>query len=112
MSGIGYNTRYLIASIRDDSYDWGRIFMAVSNNDAGTSVGCTFSIYGSGYVEVTGNILSTGGITAYSSDIRAKNIIENIELSLKQISEAPTVRFKWNGWKLEDDGKTHIGGLA
>ena len=112
MSGIGYNTRYLIASVRDDSYGWGRIFMAVSNNDAGTSVGCTFSIYGSGYVEVTGNILSTGGITAYSSDIRAKNIIENIELSLKQISEAPTVRFKWNGWKLEDDGKTHIGGLA
>lgn len=112
MSGLGYQTRYLIASVRDNSYDWGRIFMAVSNNDAGTSAGCTFSIYGSGYVEVTGNILSTGGITAYSSDIRAKNIIENIELSLKQISEAPTVRFKWNGWKLEDDGKTHIGGIA
>lgn len=108
---VGYNTRYVIGSVRY-GYDWGRIFMAVSNNDAGTSVGCSMSIYGSGYVEVTGNILSTGGITAYSSDVRAKNIIENIELSLKQISEAPTVRFKWNGWKLEDDGKTHIGGLA
>lgn len=111
VKNVGYNTRYVIGSVRS-GYDWGRIFMAVSNNDAGTSAGCTFSIYGSGYVEVTGNILSTGGITAYSSDIRAKNIIENIELNLKQISEAPTVRFKWNGWKLEDDGKTHIGGLA
>lgn len=111
VKNVGYNTRYVIGSVRY-GYDWGQIFMAVSNNDAGTSVGCSMSIYGSGYVEVTGNILSTGGITAYSSDIRAKNIIENIELSLKQISEAPTVRFKWNGWKLEDDGKTHIGGLA
>lgn len=59
-----------------------------------------------------GNFLATGGITCYSSDQRAKTVIENIKLSLKQIANAPTIRFKWNNWKIKDDGKTHIGGIA
>lgn len=63
-------------------------------------------------LHVSGNILATGGITCYSSDERAKTIIEEISLSLKQISESPTIRFKWNGWNIKDDGKTHIGGIA
>ena len=61
---------------------------------------------------VYGNILATGGITCYSSDQRAKTVIEQINLSLKQIANAPTIRFKWNNWKIKDDGKTHIGGIA
>lgn len=63
-------------------------------------------------LHVSGNILATGGVTCYSSDARAKTIIEELNLSLKQISESPTIRFKWNGWNVEDDGKTHIGGIA
>lgn len=63
-------------------------------------------------LHVAGNILSTGGITCYSSDQRAKTVIEQINLSLKQIANAPTIRFKWNDWKIKDDGKTHIGGIA
>lgn len=59
-----------------------------------------------------GNFLATGGITCYSSDQRAKTVIEQISLSLKQIANAPTIRFKWNNWKIKDDGKTHIGGIA
>lgn len=59
-----------------------------------------------------GNILATGGITCYASDQRAKTVIEQINLSLKQIANAPTIRFKWNDWKIKDDGKTHIGGIA
>ncbi len=66
----------------------------------------------SGNFIVSGNILATGGITAYQSDRRAKTVIENINLSLKQIANAPTVRFKWNNWRIKDDGKTHIGGIA
>lgn len=58
------------------------------------------------------SILTSGGITCYASDKRAKTIIENIKLSLKQIANAPTIRFKWNNWKIKDDGKTHIGGIA
>lgn len=33
-------------------------------------------------------------------------------MSLSDIADAPTVRFKWNNWKVKDDGKTHIGGIA
>ena len=65
-----------------------------------------------GTFTANGNILATGGITCYSSDQRAKTVIEQISLSLKQIANAPTIRFKWNGWKIKDDGKTHIGGIA
>lgn len=65
-----------------------------------------------GNFTANGNILSTGGITCYSSDQRAKTVIEQISLSLKQIANAPTIRFKWNDWKIKDDGKTHIGGIA
>ena len=63
-------------------------------------------------LHVVGNILSTGGITCYSSDQRAKTVIEDIDLSLKQIANAPIIRFRWNDWKIKDDGKTHIGGIA
>lgn len=110
VSNVGYNTRYVIGSVRQ-GYDWGRIFMAVSNNNNGTSEGCSFSVYGSGYAAVNGNFLATGGITQYS-DQRAKTIIEQITLSIKDIANSPAIRFKWNGWKQQDDGKTHIGGIA
>lgn len=110
VSNVGYNTRYVIGSVRQ-GYDWGRIFMAVSNNDNGTSEGCSFSVYGSGYAAVNGNFLATGGITQYS-DQRAKTILEQITLPLKDIANSPAIRFKWNGWKQKDDGKTHIGGIA
>lgn len=63
-------------------------------------------------LHVVGDILSTGGITCYSSDERAKTILEELNLSLKEIAESPIVRFKWNDWKIKDDGKTHIGGIA
>lgn len=67
---------------------------------------------GSGNTTIPGNLLASGGITCYASDKRAKDIVEEISLSLKQIAESPTIRFKWNGWKIKDDGKTHIGGIA
>lgn len=112
MSGLGYQTRYLIASVRDNSYDWGRIFMAVSNNDAGTSAGCTFSIYGSGYVEVTGNILATGGSSFYGSDIRYKSIIHPVMLlALNKIAEAPSFVYRWNKQGMNQK-RLNLGGSA
>lgn len=67
---------------------------------------------GSGNTTIPGNLLASGGITCYASDKRAKDIVEEISMSLKDISESPTIRFKWNGWNIKDDGKTHIGGIA
>lgn len=63
-------------------------------------------------LHVNGDILSTGGSTFYESDQRAKSIIGLIDLSLKQICEAPTIRFRWNGWHTKDDGRNHVGGIA
>lgn len=72
----------------------------------------TNGIWCKGNIITNSNILAIGGVTCYSSDQRAKTVIEQISLSLKQIANAPTIRFKWNGWKIKDDGKTHIGGIA
>ena len=63
-------------------------------------------------LQVYGNILASGGVTALSSDQRAKTIVEQLSISLKQISASPTIRFRWNGWNIKDDGKTHVGGIA
>lgn len=64
-------------------------------------------------LHVAGNILATGGGTFYSSDIRAKTIIERPKLSLNSIANAPVIKFKWNGYNnLKDDNKLHIGGIA
>ena len=62
---------------------------------------------------VYGNILATGGGTFYSSDIRAKTIIERPKLSLNSIANAPVIKFRWNGYNgLKDDNKQHVGGVA
>lgn len=63
-------------------------------------------------LHVIGDILATGGGSFYGSDQRAKTITSLVSLSLKQICEAPTIRFRWNGWHLKDDGRNHIGGIA
>lgn len=67
---------------------------------------------GVGSITASGNIVTQGGITCYSSDVRTKNIIEDINISLSDIANSPTVKFKWNNTKIKDDGKIHIGGIA
>lgn len=64
-------------------------------------------------LHVSGNILATGGGTFYSSDIRAKTIIERPKLSLNSIASSPVIKFRWNGYNgLKDDNKLHVGGIA
>lgn len=64
-------------------------------------------------LHINGNLLVTGGGTFYSSDIRAKTIIERPKLSLNSIANSPVIKFRWNGYSdLKDDGKLHIGGVA
>ena len=83
----------------------------IDANSNGTDWSTTWNTT-NGTLTHVGNFLATGGITCYASDQRAKTVIEQISLSLKQIANAPTIRFKWNNWKIKDDGKTHIGGIA
>ena len=54
------------------------------------------------------NLLVSGGITMYS-DQRKKTILNHVELSLKQIADAPLIEHYYNS----DDAKTtHVGSIA
>lgn len=55
-----------------------------------------------------GNLLANGGITMYS-DQRKKTIIKHVELSLKQIAEAPLIEHYYNS---DDKKTTHVGSIA
>lgn len=89
----------------NDMYFNGRIIVS-GNAGIGTSSP-------SQKLHVVGNILATGGGTFYSSDIRAKTIIERPKLSLNSIANAPVIKFRWNGYNgLKDDNKQHVGGIA
>lgn len=107
----GYTTGYAIGSYRVNT-NWGSMLFEVCNYEGSRSRLTQMELRGKdNTLWLSGNILAIGGITQYS-DQRAKTIIEQITLPLKDIANSPAIRFKWNGWKQKDDGKTHIGGIA
>lgn len=55
-----------------------------------------------------GNLLANGGITMYS-DKRKKTILNHVELSLKQIADAPLIEHYYNS---DDKKTTHVGSIA
>ena len=54
------------------------------------------------------NLLVSGGITMYS-DQRKKTILNHVELSLKQIAEAPLIEHYYNS---DESKTTHVGSIA
>lgn len=60
------------------------------------------------YLDSSGNLLVTGGITMYS-DERKKTILRDVELSLDEVAKAPLIEHYYNS-----DGKktTHVGSIA
>ena len=59
-------------------------------------------------INSSGNLLVVGGITMYS-DQRKKTILNHVELSLKQIAEAPLIEHYYNS---DDKRTTHVGSIA
>ena len=59
-------------------------------------------------VYASGDILATGGITMYS-DIRKKTKLQDVELSLCQISNAPLIQHYYNS---DQNKTTHVGSIA
>ncbi len=59
-------------------------------------------------LDVSGDILASGGITMYS-DARKKTILNHVELSLKQIAEAPLIEHYYNS---DLNKTTHVGSIA
>ena len=108
----GWHTGYGIGTYRTSENDWGSMSFEVCQYEGTKTRKAQMELRGSdNTLWCSGNILAVGGITQYS-DQRAKTIIEQINLSLKDIAQSPAIRFRWNGWKQQDDGKTHIGGIA
>ena len=59
-------------------------------------------------INSSGNLLVVGGITMYS-DQRKKTILNHVELSLKQIAEAPLIEHYYNS---DENKTTHVGSIA
>lgn len=57
---------------------------------------------------VDGNVLASGGITMYS-DQRKKTILNHVELSLKDIADAPLIEHYYNS---DEKKTTHVGSIA
>ena len=55
-----------------------------------------------------GNLLVTGGITMYS-DLRKKTILNHVELSLKEVANAPLIEHYYNS---DESKRTHVGSIA
>ena len=111
VNSYGYQTRYVIGSERGNSTEWGKMYLAVGNNDDGTSIGCSIEIWGKGQATVNGNLLVTGGVTLYGSDIRYKSIMQQVNLSLMEIAKAPSFVYHWNKEGMKCD-RLNLGGSA
>lgn len=75
-----------------------------------TSRGFIFRQSGSNVASIsgTGNMLLNGGLTMYS-DIRKKTKLKDVELSLKEIADAPLIEHYYNS---DDKKTTHVGSIA
>ena len=72
---------------------------------------CIWSKTGSGTkftLDTSGNGLFYGGITQYS-DIRKKTKLQDVELTLKQVANAPLIEHYYNS---DDKKTTHVGSIA
>lgn len=68
-------------------------------------------LWSNGNVYTNGNILAEGGGTFYGSDIRYKQIIHQVELSLEKIAKAPSFVYRWNKEGMKCD-RLNLGGSA
>lgn len=59
-------------------------------------------------IDASANMLVKGGITMYS-DQRKKTILNHVELSLKQIADAPLIEHYYNS---DQEKTTHVGSIA
>ena len=59
-------------------------------------------------IDASGNMLVTGGITMYS-DLRKKTILNHVELSLKEVADAPLIEHYYNS---DESKRTHVGSIA
>ena len=81
----------------------GKLRVGLSYN---ISTDYAFHVVGAGYY--TGNLIAAGDLTA-GSDIRYKDKIQDLRLSVHDIALAPAFTYKWNN---REDALVHIGSSA
>lgn len=109
----GWQTSYIIGSKREVGNNWGELMLGVYQyEDAKRSVAVYMGLDGAGgRVYIEGNLLVTGGGTFYGSDIRYKSIMQQVNLSLLDIAEAPSFVYHWNKEGMKCD-RLNLGGSA
>ena len=113
-SNIGYdNTTSIVAWKGIDGTQLGYVgyyqdHFTMANVHGGNAELGFVTIYTNGTVDVSYNMLVRGGITMYS-DERKKTILNHVQLSLKQIAEAPLIEHYYNS---DQNKTTHVGSIA
>ena len=109
----GWQTSYIIGSKRNYNNDWGEMTFGVYQYEGSNRSAKMFmSLDGAGNrLYVDGNLLVTGGVTLYGSDIRYKSIMQQVNLSLMNIAEAPSFVYHWNKEGMKCD-RLNLGGSA
>lgn len=109
----GWTTSYIIGSKRNYNNDWGEMTFGVYQYEGSNrSMKMFMTLDGaSNHLYVEGNLLVTGGVTLYGSDIRYKSIMQQIELSLSDIAKAPSFVYHWNKEGMRCD-RLNLGGSA
>lgn len=110
----GWQTSYIIGSKREAGNNWGELMLGVYQyENAKRSVAVYMGLDGAGgRVYIGGNLLVTGGVTLYGSDIRYKSIIQSVPLlSLNKIAKAPSFVYHWNKEGMKCD-RLNLGGSA
>lgn len=112
-SSSGYTTSYIIGSKREVGNNWGELMLGVYQyEDAKRSVAVYMGLDGAGgRVYIGGNLLVTGGVTLYGSDIRYKSIMQQVNLSLLDIAKAPSFVYRWNKHSMNQN-RLNLGGSA
>lgn len=118
-NGIGFNAlhSYNNATYGNHLHAWIGLSPCTNSAQAET-YNLVFAVNGSVYTNTVPNIgmvlqgnqnlLVYGGITMYS-DARKKTILNNVELSLKQIANAPLIQHYYNS---DQNKTTHVGSIA
>jgi hypothetical protein len=108
-SGAGYST-IINGNAVYLKYGTSRTNGMILDASGNVGIGTTSPSY---KLSVSGDIVATGCLTGRvtsASDIHAKNISSTVlPLSLVEIANAPTIRFKW---KQGDDQADHVGSIA
>lgn len=109
----GWQTSYIIGCVRNYNNNWGEMRLGVYQYEGSNRAAKMFiSLDGANnHLYVEGNLLVTGGVTLYGSDIRYKSIIQQIKLSLLDIAKAPSFVYHWNKEGMKCD-RLNLGGSA